>query len=94
MTQLTINEVLVLEKAIRERLNELKALRSEVSSKTTYFGHESKAIEPQYDVKAVDKKMTDLEKFLLKANAAIKKSNAITSIEIEYDTEKLLDPIQ
>lgn len=95
MSDITINEALVLQRAIRERLNELKTLRSDVSKKESYLysASEKRVIEPLYDVKAVDKKITDLEMFLLKSDSKIKTSNAVTKINIDFDTEKLLEPI-
>lgn len=96
MTNITINEALVYQKAVRERLNELKALRSTVANKESflYARDNQKVVEPQYDVKLVDRKVTELEKALMKMDAAIKKSNAIVSIAIDFDADKLLDPIQ
>lgn len=94
--QITINEALSLQKAIRERLNELKALRSHVANRESYLysRDEKKVVEPQYDVKAVDRKAVELEKFLLKSDTAIKQSNAVTKIELDLDTDKLLEPLQ
>lgn len=92
--KVTINELLVLQKAVRERSNSLKGLRSEVSKKERYFGTDNKVIEPQYDVKKVDQKITELETFLFKADASVKKSNAVTEVELEYSVDKLLEPLQ
>ena len=50
-------------------------------------------IEPQFDVKAVDKKVTELELVLFKMDAAIKQSNALTYIDLEVDVDKLLEPL-
>jgi hypothetical protein len=96
MSEITINEALVLQKAVRERANELRALRASVSNKESYlYGREEKkVVEPQYDVKAVDRKVVELEKFLMKTDAAIKGSNALTKISVDFDADKLLDPIQ
>lgn len=98
MAELTINRTLALTKAVRERLNDLKHLRSEVSKKETHwFGNGNdnrKIIEPQYDIKKVDKKITELEKFLLETESEIKTSNAITKITIKSDTDTLLSPIE
>jgi len=91
----TINEVLVLMKVVRERLNGLKDLRKQVSITESYLysAQDKKVVEPQYDVKLVDKKITELETWLFKADAAIKQSNAKTEINIETDTDKLLAPL-
>jgi hypothetical protein len=95
MAEITINEALVLQKAVRERLNELKTLRTTVSTKESFLfaREEKKIIEPQYDVKAVDRKMTELQLFLLKSDTTIKRSNATTVIRLDFDADKLLAPI-
>jgi len=92
---MTINEALVLGKAVRERLNELKQLRSQVSTKENrFFGSENTSeVVPMYDVKAVDKKCVELEKFLFLIDTRIKQSNAVTEIKMEIDVDKLLDPL-
>jgi len=96
MAEITINEALVLQKVIRERLNELKGLRNTVANRESFLfsREEKKVVEPQYDVKAVDQKMTVLQLFLLKSDTAIKKSNATTTIHLDFDADKLLAPIQ
>jgi len=89
---MTINEVLVLQKAVRERLNGLKGLRSEVSKSETLFyaKDEKKVTEPQYDVKAVDAKIVELEMWLFKADSAVKQANATTQVPIESNVDSLL----
>ena len=93
---MTINELLVLMKVIRERLNELKSLRNQVSTKEHYmYGETSKKIvEPQYDVKLVDKKITELENFLYLADSSIKASNAVTKVNLTVDVDSLLKPLE
>ena len=97
---MTINEAMALEKIIRERLNELRTLRSQVAIKTevSYFGSRAdndkkEVITPQYDVKFVDKKVVQLENFLFKINAAIKQANAKTDIGFEANVDELLAPL-
>ncbi len=94
--KITINEILVLQKVVRERTAELRSLRSSVANRELYmYGKDNqKVVEPQYDVKAVDRKITELERFLLKSDTAVKRSNAITEVEVDSDTDKLFDPIQ
>ena len=98
MALMTVNETMALQKAVRERLGELKRLRDEVAVKrtTTWMDRDNdkkEDIEPQYDVKAVDKKITELELFLFQADSRVKQSNALTKIEIEASVEKLLAPL-
>ncbi len=96
MDNLTINQLLVLMKEVRNRLNDLRNLRTQVAVKTTSFygDRETKEIEPQYDVKILDKKITKLETWLFKADAAIKQANAITKVEVEVNVDELLSPIE
>jgi len=92
---MTINELLVLMKAVNKRINDLSIIRQTVSvTEHRYFGgDERKESIPEYDVKAVDKKITELQLFLFKADSAIKQSNAVTSVEVEVDVDSLLAPL-
>lgn len=90
----TINELMVNMKIIRERLSDLKSLRQQTSVRERYYGSVEKATEPQYDVKLVDKKITELQNFLAVADAAIKNSNAKTKVKIDFDVNELLKPLE
>jgi len=93
--RMTINQTLVLTKAVRERVNELRSLRTETAKIERWLGNDhNKVIEPQYDVKKVDQKITELERFLFRAESKIKSSNAVTAIDIEADVDQLLSSIQ
>lgn len=91
---MTVNELLVVEKIVRERLKDLKELRTETANKKKYYGEKESVTEPQYDVKLVDKKITELQNFLMIADQKVKQSNAVTQIPYEVDTDKLLAPLQ
>lgn len=93
MASMTINEAMVLSKALRGRLAELSQLRSECAIKTTYYGEKDKVVEPQYDVKKVDKKCVEIENFLFTVDTLIKQSNAVTRITVEGDAQTLLTPL-
>ena len=92
---ITVNQILVLMKAVRERLNSLKSLATQVSTRDIYLygDNREKTSEPQYDIKEVDKKVVQLEKWLFKADAAIKQANAVTIVDVEADVDVLLDPL-
>jgi len=90
---MTINELLSLMKIVRERLQDLKGLRSQISTKEFYMSAE-KIVEPQYEVKAVDKKITELQNFLFDADSMIKQSNAVTNIDCGFDIGMLLAPLE
>jgi hypothetical protein len=96
MPKMTINEAMVLGKAVRGRLGELSSLRSQVATRDIFYGSggKEKVVEPQYDVKILDKKCVVIENFLLVLDSKIKQSNAVTTIEIDTDVEKLLAPIE
>ena len=94
---MTINEVLALTKAIRERVGGLKNLRSQVSTKESWsYGSsdKEKTIEPQYEVKVVDKKIVELETWLFKADAAVKQANAATQVTLEANVDSLLSALE
>lgn len=95
-TCMTINEAMVLTKIVRERMADLKTLRSQLSVKERFFlrSSDEKITEPQYDVKAVDQKITQLQNFLFRTDSRIKQSNALTKISIDADIEALLEPLQ
>ena len=99
---MTVNEAMVLMKIVRGRLGELSSLRSTSAVRETsdIFGYGQdkqvgkKVIEPLYDVKALDKRCTELTNFLLIAETKIKQSNAITTIKVDAaDINELLSPI-
>jgi trehalose utilization protein len=90
---MTICECLVLIKAVQARIGELSALRNEVAGTKTYF-EPKKTVEPNYNVVAVDKKITNLRRWLYQAEAKVKQSNAITQVNVEGDVNELLSPIE
>jgi len=91
----TVNEVMVLMKAVRGRLAELSGLRSSVANVVSYYdAGAKKTIEPQYDVKMLDRRCVEIENWLLEAETKIKQSNAVVTIELEADVALLLKPIE
>jgi hypothetical protein len=91
--EITVNEAMVLQKTLRGRLGELSSLRSEVASKTTYYGETEKVVEPKYDVRKVDTDCVAIENYLMDLDTAIKQSNAITKITLKIDGRALLSPL-
>ena len=90
---MTICECLVLIKAVQARIGELSALRNEVAGTKTYF-EPKKTIEPNYDVKKVDQQITNLRRWLYRAEAKVKQVNAITQVDIPGDVDELLRAIE
>jgi len=83
-------------KMVRERLNQLKSLASQVSTKEyTTWGQpdRERTVEPQYDLKLVDRKVVELETWLYRADSAVKQSNATTQVALDVDVDKLLAPL-
>jgi hypothetical protein len=96
---MTINEAMALQKAVKTRWSELVRLRDSVAveRETTWFGEpksKKEDLKVKYDVKTVDKKITELHIFLFKIDAAIKQVNAKTEINISADVDSLLAPLQ
>jgi len=93
---MTINEMMSLMKQVNKRINDLSTIRQSVANtEHRFFGNdERKEVIPEYDVKKVDTKITELQNFLFKADSAIKQSNASTQITIEVDVDSLLAPLE
>jgi trehalose utilization protein len=90
---MTICETLVLIKAVQARIGELSALRNEVAGTKTYF-EPKKIVEPAYDVKKVDQMITNLRRWLYRAEAKVKQSNAVTQVDIPGEVDDLLRAIE
>jgi len=77
---MTISEALSLSKMVRERLGDLKSLRSEVSISTTqyYGGDDRKIVEPKFSVEVVDARISELQLWLTSIDIAIKTANQST----------------
>lgn len=96
MAKFTVNEAMVLAKAIRGRYAELSSMRSANSNRETYYAtanEPKRVVEPTYDVKDIDRRCVELENFLLQVESKIKQSNAMTVIEVDADVKLLLAPL-
>lgn len=91
---MTVSEGLQLQKAIRSRMSDLSALRSQCSIKERFFGNAEKEVTPQYDVKELDSKIVTLEKLLFNLDNAIKSSNAKTDIGLEIDSSIVFEALK
>jgi hypothetical protein len=91
----SINQLMCFTKAIRSRIGDLQSLRQSAQTRTTHYSHDgsSRTDEATYDIKAVDKKITELETFLFMADSAIKQSNATTIISLDFDMKEMLAPL-
>lgn len=88
----TINRLLAMEKSLRERLVQLNELKKE-SSRYTIFSEDKKEY-PTYDVKKVDKKITDINKALFEISHKIKESNAKTRIDVDINYDELVSALE
>jgi len=86
---------MILMKQVRSRIGDLRSIRQSSANRTTqYYGETNRnEVVPEYDVKAVDRKVTELETWLFKADSAIKQSNAKTEVSLAVDVDKLLEPL-
>jgi len=91
----TVNELMVVMKNARQRVNDLKEIRkASVKSERVLWGDtQEKIIQPEYDIKKVDAKIVEIERFIMKADAAIKQSNAHTIVTLDFNDAGLFDPI-
>jgi len=87
--------VLALQRVVRSRVGELTRLRNEVSTTERWIMSSEREKEKtvNYDVRVVDSKISELEKFLFFADAKVKQANAITEVDIEADVDVLLAPL-
>lgn len=96
--QVTVSEALGLMKTLKQRHEELKSLRSENATRETrYFGaNADKSTDkvPVYSVTKLDKTVNVLAMEIRKLDAAIKRHNAVTTLD-GYDwSEDVLGVIE
>lgn len=94
----TINQLLELINEVNRRISDLRSIRNNVTviRKDTYGTGDNQRITdntPQYDAKAVDLKITQLETWLFKAKSAIKQANASTELTVDGEIDVLLAPL-
>lgn len=88
--KISINKALVLGKTVRERINDLKSLRQNVSSRRTIFGDTREITEPTYDIKELDKRILKLQSIGFSIETAIKEANNIVTVDLEDDIQEEL----
>jgi len=86
----TINEALVALKIVKERLSELRKLRSEVAVRERFYSSSEHLKEPVYDVRKVDEKIVEIELWVLEAEQEIKRVNARTEVAVKTEEIKAL----
>jgi hypothetical protein len=87
--QITISEAITNLKLLRERHAELLSLRNQNAIKENRFyganAERTKEVEPVYDVKKLDALVTRIAGEMRKLDAAIKKANATTPVEYDWN---------
>jgi hypothetical protein len=93
--KMTINKALVLGKVVRERINDLKGLRTGAGSKrTTIFSNTNEVNEPTYDIKVLDKRILNLQSLAFTLEAAVKEVNNTVTVDVDdMFTEELFKPL-
>lgn len=92
--RVTINEALSLLNVAKGKLSNLYEIKSRVAVERTTFWDDKRVEEKaQFDPGKIDQKISEIEEFIFRTNAAIKGSNAITKIEITQGISDLLAPI-
>lgn len=94
----SISSFLSMQTALNQRRTQLNELKNAATSHSydTYDGTPGKKTisEPTYDIKKVDKKLTDINKALFKIDQAIKRSNAMTEMDLAVDFDSLMSEIE
>jgi len=91
---ITINQILSIQKTVRERISDLKTLRTEVAKKESWMSDNTKKVEPTYDIRLADKKITELQNFLCLTDQLVKQSNSVTTVDFVVDLPTLLKPLE
>ena len=86
MSEITISQALGWKKTLSQRHSELVELRNENSKKQTRYMTETEKVnsEPVYDVKKLDKLVSNVAREIRKLDEAIKTANAVTIVK-DYD---------
>lgn len=90
---MTVNEALTLTSHVKYRLSDLQELRSEISKRKIWVDNTVRE-EVYYNPSEVEKEISRLKIWLLKADMAIKRSNARTELELDEKIEDLLKPME
>jgi hypothetical protein len=89
--QITLNEALTWVKTLQQRHDELVALRNENSAAVTrrfgVGGDKETTRQPTYDVKALDKLVTQVAREIQKLQQATKVTNATTTV-VGYEKDE------
>ena len=97
MEKQTVNSLLSMQKSLKQRMTQLETVKSSSGMRTRYMAlgeRQERVEEPLYDIKKLDKKVTEINKALLKIDQEIKRSNAATTVEISIDFDNLMSEVE
>lgn len=97
MEKQTVNALLSMQKSLKQRMAQLETVKSSSGQRTRYMAlgeRQERVEEPLYDIKKLDKKVTEINKALLKIDQEIKRSNAATTVEISIDFDNLMSEVE
>ena len=93
----TVNSLLSMQKSLKQRMAQLETVKASSGQRTRYMSlgdRQERVEEPLYDIKKLDKKVTEINKALLKIDQEIKRSNAATTVEILIDFDNLMSEVE
>ena len=94
---ITVNAALSMQKALKQRMSQLETTKSNSTMRTRYMSLDKseRVEEPMYDIKKLDKKVTEINKALLKIDQEIKRSNAATTVDLaNIDFDVLMSEVE
>jgi hypothetical protein len=88
---ITLNKALTLGKVIRERINDLKGLRTQVATRKSWLGQPERGelTEPTYDIKEMDKSILKLQKMAFELESLIKEQNNLVKVSFDYNEDDI-----
>lgn len=95
--EMTVNALLSMQKALKQRQGQLEQTKMHSTSRSRRINIDKteQIDEPTYDIKKLDKKVTDINKALLKIDQEVKRSNAATVVKLaEINFDDLMSEIE
>jgi hypothetical protein len=96
--QATVNAFLSMQKMLIQRRQQLETVKASSTSRMMYFDRTSGTLqqkeEPTYDIKALDRKVTQINRALYDIDVKIKACNALTSIDVAMDFDNLMAEVE
>ena len=92
----SVSAFLSMQGALNVRRNQLNELKNQATTRTHRWmaNNDKETTEPTYDIKKVDKKLSDINKALFHLDSEIKSANARTNIEVDINFDALMSEIE